>query len=92
MDKYRKPNAAQAKHLRRFMADHPQYLKCNYRNDASKQISNNMWDKLSRELNSLGPPTRDKRQWKKVKAIYFKLLLIRILIRVLLYFTDMGRL
>lgn len=98
MSKIRKPNAAQANYLRRYMADHPQYVKGNMRTEVSKQSSNNMWDTLSKDLNSLGPPTRDKIQWKKVRTYIYSACLSGIYNSLLIYLniyiqnTDMGRL
>lgn len=90
MSKWQKPNPAQSDHLKSYMAEHPQLAKSNVRNDASKKTAEAMWAKLTVALNSLGPPSRDKNQRKKVIYIRVLIFLYCLIQYIINYYLDMG--
>ncbi|XP_075149933.1 uncharacterized protein LOC142224011 [Haematobia irritans] len=51
-----------------FMKEHPQLAKGYIKAPEAKQATNNLWSRLTEELNAAGPPMREVVGWKKVWA------------------------
>lgn len=49
-----------------FMVKHSDLAKGHLKVPDAKNKSNNLWQKLCSDLNTLGPPERDVNGWKKV--------------------------
>lgn len=67
-----------------FMVQHSDLAKGHLQAANAKQTTNNLWTKLSDDLNANGPPVRDIAGWKKVRAmvlfIYIHMLNIKLII------------